>query len=454
MTTPIDRGPLANIDLVDLGSRSGMLWRSEEIVLVGLGDSQIREVEGASSSVGEMLAACSGEPTGVAGVGPVAFGVLPFDRGGRGTFVLPSVVIAQSAGQRWLTKPDGVSLGELDDLVGHLVAEPVDPMPSEIRLELERSANRWRDDVVGVARDRILESPIEKAVLARLLTLQANADFPIARIVRDLAGRFGTANLFCIDGFVGASPELLVSRSGRTVRAHPLAGTAARRAEPAADAAQVSALLSSTKDRTEHRITIDWLLEELLPFCSYVDAEPEPSIVTLSNVHHLGTLVEGVLSEPAAPVLDLVHAVHPTPAVGGKPQDAALELIRELEGFDRGRYAGPAGWIDAAGNGQFAVSVRTAQISGSTATIAAGVGVVAQSDPEAELIETQAKFRAMLGTFLGAPTQAAEAQLSRNPNWVDEMKVKATELARQASPAVLPASDDAQAAADGQDEVE
>ena len=142
------------------------------------------------------------------------------------------------------------------------------------------------------------------------------------------------------------------------------------------------------------------MLSELLEFSSYVDAEPEPSIVTLENVHHLGTLVEGVLSEPPASVLELVKAVHPTPAVGGKPQADALTLIGELEGFDRLRYAGPSGWFDGQGNGQFAVAVRTAQISGSTATVAAGVGVVAQSDPHAELEETQAKFRAMLGSFL------------------------------------------------------
>ena len=150
----------------------------------------------------------------------------------------------------------------------------------------------------------------------------------------------------------------------------------------------------------EHRITIDWLLAELLAFSSYVDAEPEPSVVSLENVHHLGTQVEGVLSEPPASVLELVKAVHPTPAVGGNPQVDALALIAQLEGFERQRYGGPSGWFDAQGNGQFAVSVRTAQIDGKTARIAAGVGVVAQSEPQAELEETQAKFQAMLGSFL------------------------------------------------------
>ena len=159
-------------------------------------------------------------------------------------------------------------------------------------------------------------------------------------------------------------------------------------------------MLSSEKDRWEHRITIDWLLEELLPFCSYVDAEPEPSIVTMANVHHLGTLVEGRLSSPAAPVLELVAALHPTPAVGGQPAKAALALIDELEQAERGRYAGPTGWVDGNGNGQFAVAIRSAQLNGTETRLFAGVGVVADSDPTAELAETRAKFRAMLGALI------------------------------------------------------
>ena len=135
-------------------------------------------------------------------------------------------------------------------------------------------------------------------------------------------------------------------------------------------------------------------------FCSYVDAEPEPSVLSMANVHHLGTMVEGVLSAPPVSAVELVAGVHPTPALGGDPQAEALKLIAELEGFDRSRYGGPAGWVDAAGNGEFAVSVRTAQVQGHLATVCAGVGVVAQSDPEAELLETQAKFRAMLGSLL------------------------------------------------------
>lgn len=401
----IDEGLLASADLVNLGSRTGMLWRSAATTIVGLGEAPMVRVDrtAGGADVRETLSAGGEAAPGLPGTGPIGLTALPFDPGRSGVLVVPEMVICEVGGRRHVTMRANQRMGDVVERATEVLANGSSSYPTEITVSLDRPADQWRDGVVHVARDRLRESEIEKAVLARLLTLDANSNFVTDGIVRDLARRFEHANLFAIDGFIGASPELLVSRSGRTVRAHPLAGTALRDPKAAADQRMVDALLASTKDRTEHRITIDWLLAELLPFCSYVDAEPEPSIVTLANVHHLGTLVEGVLSEPAASILDLVLAVHPTPAVGGNPQSDALALIAELEGFDRERYGGPAGWVDAAGNGEFAVSVRTAQIRGSSATISAGVGVVAQSDPDAELIETQAKFQAMLGSFLRSP---------------------------------------------------
>ncbi len=158
--------------------------------------------------------------------------------------------------------------------------------------------------------------------------------------------------------------------------------------------------MASTKDQWEHRIVIEWFLDELLGFTSYVDAEPEPTIISLPNVHHLGTRIEGRLSSPPASVLELVAALHPTPAVGGRPAARRPGMIADTERADRGRYAGPVGWVDAAGDGAFAVGIRSAEIDGSTARLFAGVGVVADSDPEAELAETRAKFGAMMGALV------------------------------------------------------
>jgi isochorismate synthase EntC len=140
--------------------------------------------------------------------------------------------------------------------------------------------------------------------------------------------------------------------------------------------------------------------DTLLSWCSFLDAEPTPSVVPAGPVQHLASVVEGRLSRPAPPVLDLVAALHPTPAVGGWPRAEALAVIDELEPDDRGRYAGPVGWTDAAGNGAWAVGIRSVQLDGTTARLFAGVGVVADSDPLAELEETRAKAQALLGTLV------------------------------------------------------
>ena len=402
-TVAITSGLLTQVDLVELGARCGLLWRSGSTVLVGIGEGERvpLTLDGDRASIQALLDGLRGDDAcAVPGSGPVGFAALPFDRSGQASVIVASIVLGATDGKRFLTAPQGVTPEQVEEQVREILAAEVEPMPTEIALELDRNATSWRDEVVLAARDHLAENPIRKAVLARKLVLRADSPFPVPTIVIDLADRFPTASVFAIDGFVRASPETLVGRSDRTVRAHPLAGTAGRDPDPEVDDEIVESLRASSKDRTEHKITIDWLLTELLPFCSYVDAEPDPSVVSLANVHHLGTLVEGVLSSPPASVLDLVHAVHPTPAVGGAPQDEALALIESTEGFDRERYAGPAGWFDADGNGEFAVSVRTAQVRGSEATIWAGVGVVAQSDPDSELLETQVKFVAMLGTFL------------------------------------------------------
>ena len=333
--------------------------------------------------------------------GPIAFAALPFNPDRPGHLIVPRVVLGvDREGHRWLTAigTDPDPAAELAAIEEQPSSASVDPVRYDLRSSL--TPETWRDDVVGRARDRIADGQLDKAVLARELVLETDRPLDPEAVIERLHGAFPQAILFLVDGFVGASPELLVSRRGDVVRAHPLAGTAARATDAALDQRRMAALLGSDKDRWEHRITIDWLLDNLLPFCSYVDAEPEPSIVTMANVHHLGTLVEGRLSGPAAPILELVAALHPTPAVGGSPQKDALALIAELEGAERGRYAGPVGWVDGAGNGEFAVGIRSAELTDQGARFLAGVGVVADSDPAAELAETRAKFRAMLGALI------------------------------------------------------
>jgi menaquinone-specific isochorismate synthase len=168
------------------------------------------------------------------------------------------------------------------------------------------------------------------------------------------------------------------------------------------DAAIAEALVASTKDQVEHRVVIDVVHDTLLPWCSYLDWEPDPSIIAVANVQHLGTRIEGRLSSPPPNVLELVRALSPTPALGGHPRDKALALIADVEGVQRDRYGGAVGWVDAAGNGTWAVAIRCAEISPDRrrARLHAGGGIVADSDPLAELAETQAKFQAMLSALI------------------------------------------------------
>jgi menaquinone-specific isochorismate synthase len=205
-----------------------------------------------------------------------------------------------------------------------------------------------------------------------------------------------------VDGLIGASPELLVQVQGRTVRSHPLAGTAPRTGDPATDARLAAELVASTKNQVEHRVVIDMVHDTLLPWCSYLDWEPEPSIVTVANVQHLGTAIEGALSEPRPAVMTLVRALCPTPALGGSPSTGAIEFIETHEPMERGNYGGAVGIVDRHGDGTFAVTIRCAEFSPDrrTARLFAGGGIVAESDPLAELAETQAKFQAMLSAIV------------------------------------------------------
>ncbi len=402
-------------DFYTLGSLSGLLWARSGRVFAGLGQVWRRNPES------NVLAEIPGrDDVRLPGSAPLAFAAWPFDVPGRmgdpvaNLFVPEVLLAADPEGRRWATVVTSGVDNFSDDDVLDLVLDRVGRLsnegsivngrsaePVELKLRSALPPEVWRDEIVTGACELINAGELNKVVLARELTVTADAPFDRRAIMARLAATFPKANLFLIDGFFGASPETLISRMGDVVTAHPLAGTLPRSSDPDRDRELAAQLLSSDKNRWEHRITIDWLLDSLLPFCSYVDAEPEPSLVSLANVHHLGTKVEGRLSSPPTSILDLVIALHPTPAVGGEPQKHALDVIDELERADRGRYAGPTGWIDANGNGQFAVSVRSAQfVSPERVDLFAGVGVVADSEPQAELDETRAKFQAILGALI------------------------------------------------------
>jgi isochorismate synthase len=255
---------------------------------------------------------------------------------------------------------------------------------------------------VAAARDAVRDGHMEKAVIARPIAVESDQPIDVHAVLRRLKATFGSSHRFSIDGFIGASPELLVEVEGDIVRSFPLAGTTRTTGDPELDAKLAAELQASPKNQIEHRAAIEMVRDTLLPYCSYLDWAPEPEIVKVANVQHLGSQAEGRLSHPVPTVIELVRALQPTPAVGGYPRDAAIDLITSVEGFERGLYGGAVGWVDAHGNGRWAVSLRCAELSEDRrcARLVAGGGIVADSDPRSELSETQAKFQAMLSAIV------------------------------------------------------
>lgn len=326
------------------------------------------------------------DQVGLPGCGPVAFGSFTFDPASEGSvLVIPSAVAGRRGGRAWLT-----TIGEGDPLTQ---VQPV-AMPSGIRWHDGSISAPQHVRAVAAAVARIRAGDLQKVVLARDLHATAAAPLDVRALLRRLAARYPGCYTFSCAGLVGATPELLISREGADARSLVLAGTAPRGATAAEDAALGAGLLASAKDAEEHRYSVDSVRDVLAPLCERLTVDAIPFLLRMADVQHLATAVQGTLTRETS-ALALAGALHPPAAVCGTPTAAAMELIRELEGMDRGRYTGPVGWVDARGNGEWGIALRCAQIDGSRARLFAGGGIVAGSDPEAELAEAHAKFRPM-----------------------------------------------------------
>jgi menaquinone-specific isochorismate synthase len=390
-----------DLDLLALAGGDGVLLERSRAGLSGRGVALQVTVADADAALADIEV---DDEVDVPGSGPVAFGALPFRREPSAPLVVPEVVWGRAEdGTRWVTTIRPRTDDSAVDVasLGASAAASTGADPGRVTVSPVRSADWWCELVASATKAMREAGPdgLRKVVLARELIVEADTDIDRSAVLARLRAAYPGCFLFHVDGFLGASPELLVSRTGDVVRAQPMAGTAPRGGDPTADARLGAALLASPTYRHEHQITIDMVHDTLLPWCSYLDYEAEPSVVGVANVQHLATLVEGRLSQPAPSILELVAALHPTPAVNGWPRDLAYDWIAEHEGFDRGRYAGAVGWVDRRGNGTWAVSIRCADIAGATARLYAGNGIVADSDPATELAETQAKLQAILGAL-------------------------------------------------------
>jgi menaquinone-specific isochorismate synthase len=393
------------VDLNNVCRGDGLLFVRDGVGAAGRGVTATVDESRLAEVLGDLNPADGTVPP--PGHGPLLFGVVPFLPSRAATFTLPRVVVTKDTeGNAWVTLTSDHEADLTDAAMDSAVADAVSgtapgATSNSFRVEPLTPVDEYLGAVVA-ARDAVRAGRLLKAVIARDIAVTASEPMDVHAVLLRLRASFGSSYRFCIDGLIGASPELLVQVEGRTVRSHPLAGTAPRTGDPATDARLATELVASTKNQVEHRVVIDMVHDTLLPWCSYLDWEPEPSVVTVANVQHLGTAVEGALSEPRPPVMTLVRALCPTPALGGAPSADAIDFIDSLEPMDRGNYGGAVGILDTRGDGTFAVTIRCAEFSTDrrSARLFAGGGIVAESDPVAELAETQSKFQAMLSAIV------------------------------------------------------
>ncbi|WP_242665151.1 MULTISPECIES: isochorismate synthase [unclassified Nocardioides] len=324
------------------------------------------------------------------GTGLVSFGSFAFaDEPGDSVLVVPQVIVGRRGDVAWLTTVGEGTTTPTPDL--RLVDEP--PAPSAVSFaDGALNGEQWMS-VVADAVARISHGDLEKVVLARDLIATASEPIDVRWPLRRLAETYPMCWTFHVDGMFGATPEMLVRRERGLVTSRVLAGTIRRTGDDERDLALAATLARSSKDLEEHEYAVRSVADALEPHCSSMNVPEAPFVLHLPNVMHLATDVAGVVHDAATvSSLQLAEALHPSAAVGGTPTPVATDLIAEIEGMDRDRYAGPVGWIDASGDGEWGIALRSARVDGATVRLFAGCGIVADSDPEAELAEAQAKF--------------------------------------------------------------
>jgi menaquinone-specific isochorismate synthase len=327
------------------------------------------------------------DEVGLPGTGLVTFGSFAFaDEPGTSSLVVPEVVVGRRDGRSWVTHIGVSAIGTPD-------VRPADPpaAPGWITFTDGALGGAEWESVVAEAVRRISAGRLEKVVLARDLVARAPGRIDVRWPLRQLAEEYPTCWTFHVGGMFGATPELLVRRERGLVTSRVLAGTIRRTGDDASDLQLAATLARSSKDLEEHEYAVRSVADALGKHCTSMNVPEAPFVLHLPNVMHLATDVAGVSNDDATS-LELAASLHPSAAVGGTPTTTALELIEEIEGMDRDRYAGPVGWMDATGDGEWGLALRSGLLDHDTVRLFAGCGIVASSDPASELAEAQAKF--------------------------------------------------------------
>ena len=330
------------------------------------------------------------------GTGPVLFTSFSFDRNEESVLVIPQVVVGQKGAQSWITW-----IGD--------IPQPVLPeSPAQFSQGVftfgdgSISTSAWKERVAQAIK-RIEDTKVDKVVLARDLVATSTEEIQTIPVLKKLAAEYPSTWTFAVDGLVGATPELLLRLSRGMVTSRVLAGTIPKTGDDEKDLALAASLARSSKDLEEHEYAVRSVAEALEPFCSSTNVPESPFVLHLANVMHLATDVTGALTETKNRVdaFSLLKSLHPSAAVCGTPRNIAFDIIDEIEGINRGRYAGPVGWIDASGDGELGIALRTGQITGKEIRIYAGCGIVAGSNPDKELEESAAKMIPMRSALQG-----------------------------------------------------
>ena len=322
--------------------------------------------------------------------GPILFTSFSFSPEDESVLVIPRVIVGATQGNSWITWIGGGA----------------QPALTEVALKFAPAELSWADGSISIdnwkvrvaqAVAKIHNGDLDKVVLARDLRAQSNSPIDVRSILRNLAQEFPSTWIFSIAGLVGATPELLLRLKRGMVTSRVLAGTISKTGDDDRDLALAGSLARSSKDLEEHEYAVRSVAEALEPFCSSTNVPESPFVLHLANVMHLATDVTGALieSKSGVDVFTLLAQLHPSAAVCGTPTSIASDVIAEIEGMSRDRYAGPVGWIDARGDGELGIALRCGKIDDNSIRIFAGCGIVAGSDPEKELAESQAKFSAM-----------------------------------------------------------
>lgn len=333
------------------------------------------------------------DAVGVPGGGLIAFGSFTFDDVPGSKLRIPQTIVGRRDGVTWLTVIENGDGGTYEPPVAQTVLRAAHVAHKPRFAGSTNPDVHWLD-AVARARDAIIAGELDKVVLARDYAVWSYEPFSPLAVAARLNATFANCYTFILDGLVGATPELLLARTATTVTSQVLAGTVGRDDDATRDRELTDILLDSQKDRDEHAFAVTSVADILAGYVTVLNVPDEPEVLKLANVQHLATTVTGTLIEPVR-ILELVGALHPSAAVGGTPRASALAFIAAHEGMPRGRYAAPVGYVTADGDGEFGIALRCAELSGARARLFAGVGIVAESLPEAELAETHLKLLAM-----------------------------------------------------------